>query len=212
MGNRRQHPSVNAGSMADIAFLLLIFFLVTTSIETETGMDRLLPREQENPPKADILERNNLALIINGEGELWVKDARTDKKELFGQAMAFLDNGGGERGTADHCGYCQGSGAPELSVHPDKAIITLKTDRRARYSDYITVQNELARAYNFLRDREAVRLYGVSYTELERRYSKSAPGHEKDEIAERITTVRKLFPQKIVELHFPAPSQPELDQ
>ncbi|MEO6346750.1 MAG: biopolymer transporter ExbD, partial [Aquaticitalea sp.] len=92
---KRAAPEVNAGSMADIAFLLLIFFLVTTTIETDTGLNRKLPPiddEQVEPPV--IKEKNIFTVNINGRNQLLVENELMDLKDLRQAALEFLDNGG----------------------------------------------------------------------------------------------------------------------
>ena len=138
MPRRGAPPEVNAGSMADIAFLLLIFFLVTTTIETDAGLDRMLPPME--PPDTDVVikQKNIFTVNINKNGQLLVEEELTDLKNLREKAKAFLDNGGD--GT---CNYCQGRKNSSSSDNPGKAIISLKNDRETKYGTYITVQNEL---------------------------------------------------------------------
>ena len=165
MARRAGAPEVNAGSMADIAFLLLIFFLVTTTIETDAGLDRMLPPIE--PPETDVIikQKNIFQVLINKNGQLLADDNVIALKELRAKAMEFLDNNGD--GT---CTYCKGKKAPESSDNPTKAIISLKNDRETKYGTYITVQNEIVGAYNDLRNREAQRLYGQKFTDMEATY------------------------------------------
>ena len=104
---RRSAPEVNAGSMADIAFLLLIFFLVTTTIETDSGINRKLPPMEEIIDPPIIKERNIFTVVVNKNNQLLVEESLTDIKGLRGLAMEFLDNGGGSGEEA--CDYCQGA-------------------------------------------------------------------------------------------------------
>ena len=94
MPRRGGPPEVNAGSMADIAFLLLIFFLVTTTIETDAGLDRMLPPME--PPDTDVVikQKNIFTVNINKNGQLLVEEELLDLKQLRARAIAFLDNGG----------------------------------------------------------------------------------------------------------------------
>ena len=154
---RRKSPEVNAGSMADIAFLLLIFFLVTTTIETDSGINRKLPPMEEQIDPPIIREKNIFTVVVNKNNQLLVEEELTDIKDLRNLAVDFLDNGGGTG--EDSCNYCQGDKNPRSSDNPDKAIISLKNDRETEYKVYIAVQNELVAAYNVLRDREFARLY-----------------------------------------------------
>ena len=97
---RRSAPEVNAGSMADIAFLLLIFFLVTTTIEKDKGIARQLPPKTEQQPddKVIIKKRNLLVVLVNKNDQLLVNDELMELKDLRQTAIDFLDNGGAPAG------------------------------------------------------------------------------------------------------------------
>ena len=153
---RRSSPEVNAGSMADIAFLLLIFFLVTTTIETDSGINRKLPpmEELEDPPITK--QKNIFTVVVNKYNQLLVEEELSKIENLRSLAVKFLDNGGGNGD--DACDYCQGNADPRSSDNPQKAIISLQNDRETSYKVYISVQNELVAAYNELRNREYLRL------------------------------------------------------
>ena len=90
---KRAAPEVNAGSMADIAFLLLIFFLVTTTIETDTGINRKLPPMEESEEDVIIKQKNIFTVLINGKDQLLVEDELMELKDLRKAAVEFLDNG-----------------------------------------------------------------------------------------------------------------------
>ncbi|WP_318343938.1 ExbD/TolR family protein [Flagellimonas baculiformis] len=195
MPRRKGAPEVNAGSMADIAFLLLIFFLVTTTIETDAGLDRMLPpiEPPENPPI--IRQKNIFTVNINKNGQLLVEDELMNLKNLREAATAFLENNAD--GT---CDYCKGRKDPASSDNPDKAIISLKNDRETKYSTYITVQNELVGAYNDLRNREAQRLYGKDFTDMEAEYlNPETPSSVRDELKDKVKRIQDMFPQKLSE-------------
>lgn len=200
MSRRKGAPEVNAGSMADIAFLLLIFFLVTTTIETDAGLDRMLPPIE--PPDTDVVikQKNIFVVNINKNGQLLVEEQLMDIKDLRAAAIAFLDNGGSPTGTPEYCNYCKGKRDEKSSDSPQKAIISLKNDRETTYSTYITVQNELVAAYNDLRNREARRLYGREFTEMESEYlNPETPSSVRDELKEKVQKIQELFPQKLSE-------------
>ncbi len=200
MSRRGGPPEVNAGSMADIAFLLLIFFLVTTTIETDAGLDRMLPPLE--PPETDVVikQKNIFTVNINKNGQLLVEEELTQLKDLRAKAMAFLDNGGSPSGTSDYCNYCKGRRDASSSDSPTKAIISLKNDRETKYGTYITVQNELVGAYNDLRNREAQRLYGRDFTEMEGQFlNPETPSRIRDELKDKVRRVQELFPQKLSE-------------
>ena len=107
MVNREEVPKVNAGSMADIAFLLLIFFLVTTSIETDVGLARMLPIINSEPP-LPISVKNIFPISINSDGELLVDNELTNLTDLRSLTIDFLDNGGALQSDSRYCSYCQG--------------------------------------------------------------------------------------------------------
>lgn len=195
MARRAGAPEVNAGSMADIAFLLLIFFLVTTTIETDAGLDRMLPPIE--PPDTDVVikQKNIFQVNINKNGQLLADEELIDLKNLRAKAMEFLDNGGD--GT---CSYCKGKRNAESSDNPSKAIISLKNDRETKYGTYITVQNELVGAYNELRNRESQRLFGRDFTDMEAEYlNPETSSSLKDELKEKVKRIQDLFPQKLSE-------------
>lgn len=195
MGRRAGAPEVNAGSMADIAFLLLIFFLVTTTIETDAGLDRMLPPIE--PPDEDVIikQKNIFQVSINKNNQLLADDELTELKDLRAKAVAFLDNNGD--GT---CTYCKGAKDAESSDNPSKAIISLKNDRETKYSTYITVQNELVGAYNELRNREAMRLYNRPFVDLEADYLNPETDDDlKEELKEKVKRIQEMYPQKLSE-------------
>ena len=198
---KRAAPEVNAGSMADIAFLLLIFFLVTTTIETDSGINRKLPPTDEVVDPPIIKERNIFTVVVNKDNRLLVEEDVMEISELRQAAIAFLDNGGGAGEEA--CDYCQGKKDPSSSDNPEKAIISLKNDRETSYKVYIAVQNELVAAYNDLRDREFARLNplaGITYTEAQKRYNDPrTSADEKGKLKPKLDEVKAMYPQKLSE-------------
>jgi len=198
---RRKSPEVNAGSMADIAFLLLIFFLVTTTIETDSGINRKLPPMEEQIDPPIIRQKNIFTVVVNKNNQLLVEEELTDIKDLRNLAVDFLDNGGGSGEEA--CDYCQGNRDPRSSDNPDKAIISLKNDIETEYKVYIAVQNELVAAYNVLRNREFARLYpneALTYVEADLRYSDPrTSSDDKSSLKEKLDVIKALYPQKLSE-------------
>ena len=198
---RRKSPEVNAGSMADIAFLLLIFFLVSTTIETDSGINRKLPPMEEQIDPPIIRQKNIFTVVVNKNNQLLVEEELTDIKDLRNLAVDFLDNGGGSGEEA--CDYCQGNRDPRSSDNPDKAIISLKNDRETEYKVYIAVQNELVAAYNVLRNREFARLYpneALTYVEADLRYSDPrTSSDDKSSLKEKLDVIKALYPQKLSE-------------
>ena len=199
---KRAAPEVNAGSMADIAFLLLIFFLVTTTIETDSGLNRKLPPMDEQEQEDIIIrQRNIFTVVVNKYNQLLVEEEPTELKDLRQMAVAFLDNGGGQGEEA--CDFCQGEKDPTSSDNPQKAIISLKNDRETSYKVYVAVQNELVAAYNELRDREFQRLNpitGMSFVEANKTYNDPRTSlDEKARLKPMLDEVKNLFPQKLSE-------------
>ena len=198
---KRSAPEVNAGSMADIAFLLLIFFLVTTTIETDSGINRKLPpiEDIEDPPI--IKQKNIFTVVVNKNNQLLAEEELIEISDLRALAVEFLDNGGGEGEEA--CDYCQGPRDPKSSDNPDKAIISLKNDRETSYKVYIAVQNELVAAYNELRDREFTRLFpneAMSFVEANKKYSDPrTSADEKERLRPKLTEIKLMYPQKLSE-------------
>lgn len=177
----REIPEINAGSMADIAFLLLIFFLVTTTMDVDSGINRKLPPWEPDidTPPPPIKKKNIFTVLVNANDRLLVEEQDMDISELRDATIRFLDNNGD-----GSCEYCQGNRDPESSDNPQKAVVSLQNDRGTSYKAYIAVQNELAAAYNQLREREAQKRYGTAYDNLT---------EEQQEV------IQDLFPQKISE-------------
>lgn len=194
---RRSAPTVNAGSMADIAFLLLIFFLVSTTIETDYGISRKLPPPNQEPTDAVVRDRNLFQVELNQFDELLVEGEIMKVDGLKKAAIAFLDNGGGTGKLL--CEYCKGNHDATSSDNPNAAIISLNNSRETSYEAYIAVQNELIGAYTTLRNREARRLYGVSFVEMEELLKETKGGKEREVLKKRIINIREMFPQKLSE-------------
>lgn len=202
---KRSIPEVNAGSMADIAFLLLIFFLVTTTIEQDNGITRKLPRwEEVPPPNPPVIKKKNIfTVVVNKNDQMLVEDELMELKDLKKAAMEFIDNGGGTSAEGEKCDYCQGARSAESSDHPAKAIIALKNERETTYSTYVSIQNELGAAYTDLRNREAVRMYGAgnTYTVMNAIYKDPKVKDEslKEKLKTRLDKLKKMYPQIISE-------------
>jgi biopolymer transport protein TolR len=204
MARRGAPPEVNAGSMADIAFLLLIFFLVTTTIETDAGLDRMLPPIE--PPDSDVvIKQKNIFLVnVNKYGQILADEQPVELADLRTAVTAFLDNGGLSKSEATQdnpfCDYCQGLRDATSSDNPDKAIVSLKSDRETKYGVYIAVQNEIVGAYNDLRNREAQRLFRRNFTEMEDLYNNpETPSEVREDLKDKVKRIQDLFPQKFSE-------------
>lgn len=161
----RPLQEINAGSMADIAFLLLIFFLVTTTMDVDSGIVRRLPPPltgDEKPP--DIKERNIFTVMINNRDRLLVEGQPGDIRTLRQQAKEFLTNPNDD----EHLPEMTIKTIPQLgNVRvPKNAVISLKNDRGTSYRMYIAVQNELTAAVNELRNELSLQKFGKKFTEL----------------------------------------------
>ena len=165
---RRETPEINAGSMADIAFLLLIFFLVTTTMDIDTGISRKLPEKQDPNIKPPILkEKNVFEVLVNRNNDILVEgDQYMQIADLREATINFIDNGGGKDENGDECTWCEGKRDLESSDHPKKAVISLQSDRGTSYSTYISVQNELTGAYTDLRNRYANKKFGRDFDDI----------------------------------------------
>ncbi|WP_298541754.1 biopolymer transporter ExbD [uncultured Aquimarina sp.] len=195
---RRSAPEVNAGSMADIAFLLLIFFLVTTTIDTDRGISRKLPPPLDETVEPPILKQKNIFVVeLNKNNDLLVEEAPMELKDLRAAAVAFLDNGGGSGDEA--CSYCKGDKDPSSSDNPEKAVISLRNNRETSYGTYIAVQNELVAAYTELRNRESERLYGKTFTQMETELKDVNYSGSKDRLKDQIKQIQLMYPEKLSE-------------
>lgn len=192
---RRAAPEVNAGSMADIAFLLLIFFLVTTTIEKDKGIARQLPPIEPPTDEQVIIKQKNLFIVnVNKDDQLLVEDELMDLKDLRQAAIEFLDNGGAPKGSPEYCNFCKGKRSPSSSDNPEKAVISVQNDRLTSYRMYISVQNELVAAYNHLRNRESQRLYGWNFTDISKAINIGEFRGNKEAAKTKLESIRNLFP------------------
>jgi len=195
---KRDIPEINAGSMADIAFLLLIFFLVTTTMDTDSGVFRQLPEIQpENTVAPPVKEKNILEVNINRFDQLLVEDEEVTIKDIRQLAIDFIDNGVGKSVDGKACGYCEGNKDERSSDHPSKAIISVQTAQTTSYGMYISVQNELLAAYTELRNRYAKKYLtgkyqGLSYTDL---LTIKKSDKENADIKAALKFVRKAYPE-----------------
>lgn len=198
---RRENSEINAGSMADIAFLLLIFFLVTTTMDVDSGIARKLPEKTEDTPEVTIKEKNVLDITVNRNNQILVEGTDyvevTDIRRI---AMDFIDNGGGLSAPKDGkegqpCDYCEGAKNPASSDHPSKAIISLQSDRGTTYGMYVSIQNEIEASYNELRNRLSLKKYKRSYNDLLSDYSDNGT----ESLKEKIDFLKESYPQIISE-------------
>lgn len=147
----RMNNEINAGSMADIAFLLLIFFLVTTTIAEDKGiLVKLPPWSDEEPDITKLKERNVYSVLVNAQNQLLVREEPMRLADLRENAKEFIANP---------------RRMENMAESPRNAIISLKNDRGTNYETYLAVYNELKGAYDELWDELSQRRYGTPYSD-----------------------------------------------
>lgn len=200
---KREISEINAGSMADIAFLLLIFFLVTTTMDTDTGLIRRLPPPPEDIPENDdkVKQRNIFEILVNANDQLLVEGEYMQVSGLREKAKEFIKSSPSFPAVADKDNAANPN-LPEFKMEEvpvfgnmlvSKQIISLQNDNGTSYEMYIKVQNELVAAYNELRNELAMQKFGVTYTELEQQAGSS------DAVKEKRKAIKKVYPQRISE-------------
>lgn len=172
--DKRQVQEINAGSMADIAFLLLIFFLVATTMNVDTGLVRMLPPiPPENQKQEDIKvkERNVLLVLVNGAGQIMAgiqgQQELIDPRQLKDKAKEFIQNPYGLETLPEmkdeEIELPDGS---KWTYPVSQGVVSLQTTRDTNYQIYIMVQNELTRAFNEVRDEVAMARFGSKFSDL----------------------------------------------
>lgn len=184
---KKKVPEINASSMADISFLLLIFFLVTTSMAVDKGLSRRLP--QPLPPdmkledtETKIKDRDIFVVKINSMNQLLVEGKEMNVRELREAAKEFIENPANDENlpvkTQEEI---EGLGLVEYTKDH---VISVQNDVDTQYQAYLEVQNELVAAYNELRNDYAMTRFGKTYGELDEEIQKA---------------IQKVYPQKISE-------------
>lgn len=163
MRSNRVLQEINAGSMADIAFLLLIFFLVTTTMDVDTGITRKLPPPIEDDTEMDINQRNIFEVLVNSADMLMVEGRPGNLATLKDETKEFFMNPNDDPNlpekkleTVDLIG----------EIWISKGVVSLKNDRGTSYEMYIKVQNELTKAFQELRDELSVNRFGSKFSDL----------------------------------------------
>ena len=182
---KRKVPEINSSSTADIAFLLLIFFLITTSMDTDRGLARRLPPPPEQDQQKDdikLKERNVLQVFLNMNDQLMCGDDYVTVDQLRDKAKEFIANPNNDEKMPEK----KPVNVPFFgnTMVTTNHVISLRCDRGSTYQAYISVQNELVAAYNELRDELAENKFGKKYVDL-----------GEDEQA----AIREIYPQKISE-------------
>jgi biopolymer transport protein ExbD len=179
----RKTPEVPASSLADIAFMLLIFFLVTTTMDVDSGLERRLPQWVEDAPEdtPEIRERNIFVVLVNRNDDLLVEDEYISIDDLRERTKEFMANPLNDKDLPEK----EPQEVPYFGmVDITKGVISLRNDLDTKYGTYIAVQNELVGAINELREDLAKSQFGKSYKDLEKDKQKA---------------IRKIYPYKISE-------------
>jgi len=178
-------PEIPNASMADIAFMILIFFLLTTTMDVDSGLERRLPPPADpNQVQTDIKinERNIFVVLVNAQDQLLVEGEWLGIKDLRAKAKEFLDNPKNletlpEKETKDVPFF----GPTEIVKN---GVISLRNDFGTTYGAYLQVQNELVAAVNELRDSKAMEKWSKPFNEL---------------TEEQQEAIKLIYPQKISE-------------
>ncbi|NOU61661.1 ExbD/TolR family protein [Marinifilum caeruleilacunae] len=163
----RKTPEINSSSMADIAFLLLIFFLVSTTMDVDTGIYKKLPPIPEKDQVEDdvkVKKRNVLAILVNRNDELLVNGELLDISQLREKTKEFILNPNNDENLPEK----QIKTVPYFGDVPvSKGLVSLQNDRGTSYEMYIRVQDELAIAARELKDEKAMQKWSKKYSELD---------------------------------------------
>lgn len=161
----RKTPEIPSASMADIAFMLLIFFLVATTMDVDSGLERVLPQmppevQEETPP---IKERNVFAVLLDANNRLMVEGELMRVEDLREKAKEFMLNPNNLETLPEK----KSTEIPLLGTFDvSRGVISLKNDQGTQYGTYIAVQNELVAAVNELRDELSSQQFGKKYAQL----------------------------------------------
>ncbi len=180
----RKVPEIPSASLADIAFMLLIFFLVTTTMDVDSGLERRLPQwvdEQQIDEDQQIKERNVFVVLVNRNNDLLVENEYLDIDQLRERAKEFMANPYNEEDLPEK----EPKEVPYFGeTMVSKGVISLRNDLDTKYGVYIAVQNELVAAINELRDELAREHFGKPYDELE---------------GDKQEAIRDIYPSRISE-------------
>jgi biopolymer transport protein ExbD len=180
----RKTPDIPSASLADTAFMMLIFFLVSTTMDTDAGISRMLPppvpKEEINDDQK-IKERNVLIVLINKNDQLMVEGEPMHISELKKKAKEFIENPADDPELPEKTV----KEIPFFGNYPvSKQVISLQNDRGTSYGLYVQVQDELAAAYNELRNELSQKKWGKRYDDLDK---------------EQQDAIKKIYPQSISE-------------
>ena len=168
----KKTPDINASSQADIAFLLLVFFLITTTMDVDKGIPRKLPpMPEENQQQEDIkINRRNIVVVkINSQDRIMVGSQPVDVSQIKDLIVEALTNPNDNPNLPEkEVKSIQGLGNYPVS----KGVVSLQNDKGTLYNTYIQVQNEIVRAINEIRDEFSTQRYGKKYAQLDEAHQK----------------------------------------
>lgn len=158
-------PEINAASMADIAFQLLLFFIFATTMSYEAGMMRKLPPFNEVITNAPFNDRDVFVVLVNNENKIMVEGKPMEIRDLRNVAKRFIQNPENEPKLPERIPTkINFFGTIEITKNH---VISLQSDRGTLYKTYLAVQNELTAAYNELRNDLSIKSFNITYSELE---------------------------------------------
>ena len=185
MTSKFKTTEINAGSLADIAFLLLIFFLITTTISSETGILTKLPPMENSTSGIKAMQRNLLEVRANKNNQLLVNNQLVSIDELKAITIDFLRNENHDI-TLPEFKQIAFKGLGEVPV--SKQVISVQNDRETDYNTYISIRNELLSAYHQVRNEIAIKHYNQTFDEL-----------IQDNNTVAVNNIKKILPQRISE-------------
>jgi biopolymer transport protein ExbD len=161
---KKETPELNSTSTADISFLLICFFLMTSSMDESMGINRLLPPMQDDKPiTVDIKGHNVLQVLVDGNDRLSVNQKIMDLRDLKATVKEFILNPTNDPKKSSK----KDEDIPGVGTIPvSEAVISLQNVRSTSYEAYLRVQNELTAAYNELRDEESRARYSRKFADL----------------------------------------------
>ncbi len=170
MEDKRQIKEINASSMADIAFLLLIFFLVATTMNVDTGITRVLPPippEEQQSEDLKVKERNLLPIFVNAYDQIMVAGVPMPIFNVTDAVKRFVINVSEDPNLPEKKSTDIEMPDGSTWTYPvSEGVVSLLSDTRTSYDVYIQVQNELTRAFNEMRDDVARQKFGRAYSEI----------------------------------------------
>ena len=188
MAKNKNIPEINASSQADIAFTVLIFFLVVSTMDIDTGLVRMLPPMADPKVKQEdikVKERNLLLVFVSGSGNIMAGGKVIQLSALKDKAKEFILNPANDKNLPEKKDTKIDMPDGSKWVYPvSEGVISLQNTRDTSYQRYIQVQNELTRAFNEVRDEVAMAKFGKKFADL-------------DEAERKVIT--KAIPMKISE-------------